>query len=284
MAADPSFALVLGGGGVTGVAWETGVIAGLAAAGIDLTRADLVVGTSAGSVVAAQITSGVAVEELYQRQLAPATGELAAHFGIGTMLRYASAGLRPGDDRQALRRLGQAARSADTVPEQTRRDVIAGRLPSHEWPVTPRLLITAVDAESGEEVAFDRDSGVDLVSAVAASCAVPIVWPTVTIAGRRYMDGGSRSSANVHLARGHDRVVVLAPTTAALRRSGRVQAELAALGPAVRSVVVTPDAEAKSAIGRNVLDPARRAPAAETGRRQATTVLAALKALLSSAV
>lgn len=275
-----SFALVLGGGGVTGVAWETGIIAGLAAAGVDLTRADLVVGTSAGAVVAAQVTSGVPVEELYERQCRPATGEIAAHFGVGTMLRYAAAGLRPGDDRQALRRLGHAARTADTVDEQVRRDVIAGRLPSHEWPATPRVLITAVDAETGEEVAFDRDSGVDLVSAVAASCAVPVVWPTVTIGGRRYMDGGSRSAANVHLARGHDRVVVLAPSTASLRRSGRVDTELAALGAGVRCVVVTPDAEAKAAIGRNVLDPAKRAAAAGTGRRQAATVVRAVTGVL----
>jgi NTE family protein len=281
MVADSSFALVLGGGGVTGVAWETGIIAGLAAAGLDLHRADLVVGTSAGAVVAAQITSGTPVEELYQRQLRPATGEIAAHFGVRTMLQYASAGLRPGDDRQALRRLGHAARTADTLPEQARLDVIAGRLPSHEWPAAPRVLITAIDTETGEEVVFDRDSGVDLVSAVAASCAVPIVWPTVTIGGRRFMDGGVRSTANAHLARGYDRVVVLAPSTTSLRRSGRVAVELAALGPAVRSVVITPDAEAKTAIGRNVLDPAKRAAAAETGRRQSTTALQPITEMLT---
>ncbi|MFF5228656.1 patatin-like phospholipase family protein [Dactylosporangium sp. NPDC000521] len=281
MVDDSRFALVLGGGGVTGVAWEIGMVAGLAAAGVDLTAADLVVGTSAGSVAGAQITSGRPLEELYERQLAPATGEIAAHFGVGTMLRYASAGLRPGDDRQALRRLGHAARTADTVPEQSRRDVIAGRLPRHDWPDTPRLLITAVDAETGEEVTFDRDSGVDLVSAVTASCAVPIVWPTVTIAGRRYMDGGSRSAANAHLARGYDRVIVLAPTTASLRRSGRVATELAELGPAVRSTVVTLDADARAAIGRNVLDPAKRATAAQAGRRQSATALAAVKAVLT---
>jgi NTE family protein len=281
MVADSSFALVLGGGGITGVAWELGILAGLAEAGVDLTRADLIVGTSAGSVVAAQITSGKPLRQLYERQLVPATGELAAKFGVGTMLRYASAGLRPGDDRQALRRLGHAARTADTVPEQRRRDVIAGRLPSHEWPATPRLLITAVDAETGEEVVFDRDGGVDLVSAVTASCAVPIVWPTVTIDGRSYMDGGTRSAANVHLARGYDRVIVLAPTTASLRRSGRVGTELAALGPGVRSAVVSPDAEARSAIGRNVLDPARRAPAAEAGRHQSAAALPAVTAVLT---
>ncbi|WP_327011037.1 patatin-like phospholipase family protein [Dactylosporangium sp. NBC_01737] len=281
MVDDSSFALVLGGGGVTGVAWETGIIAGLAAAGVDLTRADLIVGTSAGAVVAAQITSGMPIEDLYQRQLQPAKGEIGAHFGVATMLRYAAAGLRPGDDRHALRQLGHAARTADTLPEQTRRDVIAGRLPNHDWPAAPRLLITAIDTETGEEVVFDRDSGVDLVSAVAASCAVPIVWPTVTIAGRRYMDGGVRSAANAHLARGHDRVVVLAPTTTSLRRSGRVTTELAALGPAVRSVVITPDPEAKTAIGRNVLDPAKRAAAAETGRRQSTTALPSISAALT---
>ncbi|MET7421491.1 patatin-like phospholipase family protein [Dactylosporangium sp. NPDC005555] len=281
MVDDSSFALVLGGGGITGVAWEIGILTGLAASGVDLTRAALVVGTSAGSVVAAQITSGMPLPQLYERQLAPATGEIASKFGVGTMLRYAAAGLRPGDDRQALRKLGHAALTADTVPEQARRDVIAGRLPSHDWPASPRLLITAVDAETGEEVAFDRGSGVDLVSAVTASCAVPIVWPVVTIDGRRYMDGGSRSAANAHLAKGYDRVIVLAPTTASLRRSGRVAAELAALGAHVRSAVVSPDAEARTAIGRNVLDPARRAPAAETGRRQSATAVEAVTAVLA---
>lgn len=271
-------ALVLGGGGIVGVAWETGVLTGLAAAGVDLRTADLIVGTSAGSVVAAQLTSDMPLPELYDRQLAPPTGELAAGFGPGVMLRYAAAALRR-SDRSALIHLGRSALRARTVPEDERRSVIAGRLPGHDWPATPRLLITAVEAHTGEEVVFDRASGVDLVSAVSASCAVPIVWPTVTINGRRYMDGGVRSAANVHLAAGYERVVVLAPTTTSLRRSGRIATELAALGPDVRTVVVSPDPETRAAMGRNALDPAKRAASAEAGLRQSATVLSAVRAV-----
>ena len=70
---DQRTALVLGGGGITGIAWEIGVLAGLAEAGVDLTGADLVVGTSAGSVVGAQITSGAPLEDNRWRACTPAS-------------------------------------------------------------------------------------------------------------------------------------------------------------------------------------------------------------------
>jgi NTE family protein len=159
--------------------------------------------------------------------------------------------------------------------------VIESRLPRHEWPARPRLLVTAVDADTGDAVVWDGDSGVDLVDAVAASCAVPLVWPPMTVNGRRYIDGGVRSPTNADYATGCSRVVVLAPTTAAVRRSGRITRQLASLGPQARTVVCTPDAQARAAIGRNVLDPARRAAAARAGRRQAADVLGAVKAVWS---
>jgi NTE family protein len=275
-----SRALVLGGGGVTGVAWEVGLLAGLAAAGVPVGGADLVIGTSAGSVVGAQLCSGTPLEELYERQLAPATGELAAKLGPATLLRYAASSIG-GDERTARARLGRRALRARTVPEAERRAVIARRLPSHEWPVHPRLLIVAVEAETGEVAAWDRDAGVPLVDAVAASCAVPLVWPPVTIDGRRYVDGGVRSSVNADLAAGCSRVLVLAPVTASIRPSARVGRQLAALGTDVRSAVFSPDAAARSAMGRNALDPAFRAASARAGRRQATAIADAVSALWS---
>ncbi|WP_089293974.1 patatin-like phospholipase family protein [Actinoplanes regularis] len=273
-----STALVLGGGGVTGVAWEVGMLAGLAEAGVPIDRADLVVGTSAGSVVGAQVCSGVPLDELYQRQLAPVTGEIAAKLGLRVLARYAASAVG-GDDRKARARLGRQALRARTVPEADRRAVIAGRLPSHDWPAHPRLLVTAVEATTGAAVTWDRDSGVPLVDAVAASCAVPLVWPPMTIDGKRYVDGGVRSAANVDYASGCSRVLVLAPTTASIRVSGRIGRQLATLGPRVRSAVFSPDAEARAAMGRNVLDPAFRAASARTGRRQAASVAQAAAAL-----
>jgi NTE family protein len=273
-------ALVLGGGGVTGIAWELGILAGLAESRIDLTSPDLVVGTSAGSVVGAQVLSGVAIEDLYQEQLRDATGEITARIGAGALSRFVIASIWPGDARRGRRYLGRAAMAAPTVDESERRAVIESRLGSRSWPER-RLLIAAVDAETGEARFFDRESGVALTDAVAASCAVPIVWPPITINGRRYIDGGVRSSTNADLATGCDRVVVLAPVTVAFRPSSRISSQLSGLGPGVRSVVISPDAEARKAIGTNVLDPARRAASARAGRKQATSVVDAVAAVWS---
>jgi Patatin-like phospholipase/Transposase len=165
-------------------------------------------------------------------------------------------------------RLGRAALRTKTVPEAERRAVIAHRLPTDQWP-QPRLLIPAVNAETGVAVVFDRDSGVPLIDAVAASCAVPLVWPPVTIHGQRYIDGGARAVANVDLAKGCERIVVIAPSAAAPRRADRPAAQVAALGRGVRAVIVSPNRAARAAIGFNVLDPARRAPSAAAGRTQA---------------
>jgi NTE family protein len=273
--------LVLGGGGITGIAWELGLLSGLAENGVDLTSADVVVGTSAGSVVGAQILGGPTLEDLYAEQLADATGEIAARMSAGASARFVAAALWPGDPRRGRAYLGRAALASRTVPESERRAVIEGRLPSHSWP-DRRFLIVAVDAESGEARTFDRDAGVPLADAVAASCAVPIVWPPITIDGHRYIDGGVRSVANADVAAGCGRVVVLAPVTAAFRPSGRIARQLARLGPHVRSVVVSPDAEARGAIGRNVLDPARRAASARAGRRQAPSVVDTVRAVWST--
>jgi NTE family protein len=265
-------ALVLGGGGITGIAWEWGVLAGLARAGVDLTSADLVVGTSAGSVVGAQVASGLDVEERYAAQLAPPDGEVAAALGPATMLRYALAMVGPRTPEKVRARIGRMALRASTVPEAERVRVIETRLPVHEWP-DRSLLITAVDAETGEFVVFDRDAGVSLVRAVAASCAVPGVWPPVTVNGRRYIDGGMRSGSNADLATGYDRVVVLSPLPRGLGPMTPVAAQVAALRVQSKVELVSPDQAALRAIGHNVLDPAKRSAAARAGIAQSTSVL-----------
>ncbi|GIF22911.1 NTE family protein [Actinoplanes tereljensis] len=271
-------ALVLGGGGVTGIAWEIGLLYGLAELGVDLTEAGLFVGTSAGSAVAAQVLSGVPLEGLFEAQLAGPGSEVAAGMTVGGLVKFVVAGLWPGDPARGRAWLGRQALRARTMPEADRRAVIARRIGDREWPAT-RLLIPAVEAETGAVRVFDAASGVSLIDAVAASCAVPLTWPPVTIGGARYVDGGVRSVANADLAAGNRQVVVLAPVTQSARPSGRPGAQLAALGPEVRGAVVSPDAGARAAIGRNVLDPARRRPAAEAGRAQAAAEAARLSAV-----
>jgi NTE family protein len=265
-------ALVLGGGGVTGVAWEIGLLAGLAERGIDLARADLVVGTSAGSVVGADLTSGTGLDKIYAAQLVPPTGELAARMGPRLIGKLAWIMLTSRDPARARRRMGRLALAARTMSEADRRKVIESRLPVRDWP-SASLQITAIDARTGEFVVFSADSGVSLLDAVGASCAVPGVWPPVTIGDRRYIDGGMRSAANADLAAGYGQVVIVAPIAQGARymhSPGAQAAELARAG--ARVVLVKPDAAAVQAIGRNVLDPAARAPAARAGRAQAASV------------
>ena len=263
-----SHALVLAGGGVTGIAWETGVLLGLAEQGHTLLdNLDLVVGTSAGSTVGAQILSGATIEKLYQLQLEEAHGEINPRLDLELMAvifgELAAGGTSTNEQRQ---KIGELALRAETVDEATRRAVIETRLISHEWPSTP-LIITAINADTGEFVTWTKESNISIVDAVTSSCAVPGVWPCVTINGSRYYDGGLRNSANAYLADGYDNVTLLAPLTAGM--GPLVEAEIRALqdgGSHVR--VITADAEAIEAMGPNSLDPRMRAIAAQHGRRQ----------------
>jgi NTE family protein len=265
--------LVLAGGGLAGIAWETGVLLGIADAAPDVAAAvldsEVLVGTSAGSAVAAQISSGVALSELFERQLAGTVAEIEPGVSIDelTALFLSALADSAGDAKQHLRRIGAVAAAANTVPAASRHQVIADRLPSHEWPARV-LRLTAVDIDSGELVVFDRSSGVALVDAVAASCAVPGAWPPVPIAGRRFMDGGVASTVNIAVASDCDAVLVLvpAPQDAPSPFGAGAGAEIRAF-PA-DTLAVFADDNAMAAFGPDPLDPRCRRPAALAGREQ----------------
>lgn len=272
-----SRALVLGGGGVTGVAWELGILAGLAEAGIDLSRPDVLVGTSAGAAVAGIIAGGL-LRERYAAQLLGPGDEIPEKLGIGLLARYGWALVRSQTLEQFGARMGAMALATVTVAPELRKAVIEKRIALPVgWPDHIELKLTAVDAQTGEFVVFDSTSGVPLIDAVVASCAVPGVWPPAEIDGRRYIDGGMRSAVNADLAGGAERVVIIAP----IARGGGLLAPPAKQAAALRAqgarvVLVTPDALAVKAIGNNVLDPARRKPAAEAGFAQAQAEAAAI--------
>jgi NTE family protein len=279
-------ALVLGGGGVAGVAWELGILTGLHDTGLDVRGADLIIGTSAGSVVGAQITSGTELESLFASQLTAVeqSKERMVAFDLAQMMEaFSQAVAEAGTDPKAMRaRIGVYALAAPTISEAERHVIIEARLPVHTWPQR-RLLIVAVDTETGEERIMDRESGISLVDAVAASCAVPGIWPPVTIAGRRYMDGGVRSATNADLARGYDRILILNPLGANANFFGAGTASEAATLEREGSqvLVIEPDAASTTAIGLNPLDPATREPSARAGRAQGRELAASVAALWS---
>lgn len=274
--------VVLGGGGVAGIAWETGVIAGLARAGVALAHADGFIGTSAGSVVGAQLASGISAEAMLAAQLAPPAdsretfrpySQAAADDQNRKLMDKVS-----GDLNAARRRIGAFALRSETPSAVARRAIVAARLPNAAWPQR-WLGVVAVDAHNGEHVLFDRDSGVYIVDAVTASCAVPGTWPVVEIGGRQFMDGGIRSMTNADLALGATHVVVLAPLGYSEGNpvSGHLRAEaeqLRAVG--CRVDVIVPDGASLQALGDNVLDPARRIPSTEAGLAQGLALAAAL--------
>ena len=286
-------ALVLGGGGVVGIAWETGLLKGLRDAGLDPAAADLIVGTSAGSVVGTQIRAGRSLDDLYAAQFKPDDGATERTMGRDIDSLRAIFGLWGRAEEmtpELCARIGALAVAARTVSETERLAVFEERLLAvADWPAGG-LAITAVDTETGELRVWDRHAGVPLKLAVASSCAVPGMFPPVTIGDRRYMDGGVRSGTSADLARGHDTVVVIAPIGASAQGIGGISRrhldrevdELRAAGSSV--AVLLPDAAAVEAFGPNLMDPAFRVPAAEAGLRQGTEAAQRLRSMWTGEV
>ncbi|MBU9766434.1 patatin-like phospholipase family protein [Mycobacterium sp. TNTM28] len=279
-------ALVLAGGGIAGIAWETGILQGIAdesAATADaLLASDVLVGTSAGSTVAAQLSSGLSLAELFERQTGADSAELDPGVSIDNVTDlFVTAMLTPNTTKaQKLQGIGAVAAGTSTVDPAVRHAVISQRLPSHDWPEQV-LRISAIDIDTGELVTLDRDSGAALVDAVAASCAVPGVWPVVTIDGRRFMDGGIGSAVNMALAVDCDVAVALVPQGRSTPSPFGIGAAEEVDGFAGRSLGIFADDDSLAAFGKNPLDPACRVPSAQAGRAQGRRVAASVAEFLA---
>jgi NTE family protein len=266
-------ALVLGGGGYAASAWEIGLITGMFEAGFDVRNADLFVGTSAGARVALHLASGVALEELFLgRVRASSQSAEPPPLVDWVQLRRALGRAKEagGNPSEILRRIGSLALAAGGSNSASRRQIVAAQLPVHTWP-EQRLLIVAVNAETGERRAFDRNTGIDLVDAVIASTAF-FGRPPVLFQGHHYVDGGFYSSDNADLAAGFDRVMILAlrsrgPTMSVVSLDAGVDK---LRGGGARVEVIHPDEqtlEALASVG-SVMNPAASEPAAKAGRLQ----------------
>jgi NTE family protein len=294
-------ALVLGGGGPVGIAWEAGLIAGLAEGGVDLAAADYILGTSAGSFVGSQLAMGRKAADMAGAILAeadrprpiptgnavgaggarPATSPMTVLF---QKMQEAASGAR--DPKQVRQEIGKFALESETIDEPTFIRSFGRSLAEAAPDAWPRrgYACTAVDAETGEFVVWDAESKVGLAKAVASSCSVPGVYPPVTINGRRYIDGGMRSGTNADMAKGHETVVLIAlriagpDAAAAERQKQALDAEIKVLTDAGAKVeLITPDADSQRAFGVNLMDPRARPAAAKAGLAQGRAMAAALK-------
>ncbi len=270
-----SRALVLGGGGVAGVAWETGMVAGLAEGGISVADADLIVGTSAGSVIGAQLASGRSVQEMLEELLSPGGNAVVPQLEVDPPTVMAIFQKWAAFERMTdagCAEIGAMAIKAKTMAEEAWVDSFAERF-TGEWPER-RLVVTAVDADSGAFQTWDRESGVPMELAIASSCTVPGLFPTVTVNGRRYMDGGVRSGTNADLAEGHDTILIIAALGGRPEGVGPIckrtaEAEAAALSAGGSHVELHfMDEGSLEAVGPKMMDPTRTKVTAEAGVEQ----------------
>ncbi len=280
-------ALVLGGGGVVGVAWETGLIGGLLDHGVDLRAAEAIVGTSAGSMVGTRLAAGQDIRvERSSVALPSVDGGPDLPILEKVFRRWITATQA---DVEFLTEIGALALAARTVDESSWIAATGGNLGVATWP-HDQLRIISVDVENGRLGVHDRASGAPLDRAIASSCAIPGMFPPITINGRRYMDGGIRSgtSADVLLPDAPDLVIVIAPICKASTRIGALAEacldnEIAALeAGGTRVVKILPLADEIAAFGRNLMDPARAEPAAAAARARAESLVRTLRPLWRS--
>jgi len=281
-------ALVLGGGGPLGIAWEAGLLAGLADEGVLLGDAGLVLGTSAGSVVGSALSSGVAPDLMAEAQREISARSASATQSappdltplMGFFMRMPLTG-EPGLDLR--KEIGSYSLGAQTMPAEAFVSMLAAMGLPAQWP--DAFACTAVDTETGEFRIWRKADSVPLSHAVASSCSVPGVYPPVTINGRRWMDGGMRSATNIDQAAGCERVVALAVVPnamAAERMQPRLDHEAKAVTDAGGAIeMIVPDEPAQSVFGFNLMDGSRRVPCMEAGRAQGRREAARIRSFWS---
>lgn len=285
-------ALVLGGGGPVGIGWQNGLVAGFAKAGVDLGQADFILGTSAGAFVGARLALGIDARTFADPPSDPARRQGATRTGptpdlrrLMELMAEAQGGKR--NPAEVRAEIGALALEAQTMSED---DFIQsfGRsfasLPRFAWPEKD-FACTAVDAEDGSFRLWTRAAGVGVTRAVASSCSVPGVYPPITIDGRRYIDGGMRSSTNADMAAGYDVVVVVAvrlagPGEIGARVQARLEEEVQTLQDGGATVVVIgPDEASAEAFGPNLMDASRVPAAVQAGLAQAAGQAEVLKGI-----
>lgn len=260
-------AVVLGGGGLTAIAWLDGLLTELPPV---LPGADRVVGTSGGALLAARLLGGGPGEGL-DDVAADLSGVRVTALAAA---RLAAAQVWP-SRRHALIWLGRTGRlqagPAHGGPTEERFVELVGRaVGTDDWP--DALVVVAVDAAAGRPAYFTARSGVPLARAVAASCAMPGVLPPVTIEGRRFLDGGLRTPANADLATGSDRVLILAPQSRSIREVRRPGHEASRLRAAGAEVVLIEDERPNWAVMSEAALPAARDRGRRAGRAASEAV------------
>ncbi|MFC4771792.1 patatin-like phospholipase family protein [Enterococcus hermanniensis] len=274
--------IVLGGGGITGIAWETGIISGLFSQGIDLKDADKILGTSAGSFVGAALASGFNMNDYMEKFKNPAAFNEFAKVRPEVANLWIQAFRLGGKDRQAVGRLfGQIIEDYPALTRMEERlSIVKNRLVTTEW--ASNLEISAINADTGKIHFFDDHSGMSLIEGVAASGAVPGVWPHVQFLDNDWIDGGMVSSTNAYHMQGVDVVLVFAPLP---QKNGAIPSpaeEVDQLCQQAIAELIIPDERSRSEIGTNIYDASNCAKIAQAGYEQGKELAVKIQRLLES--
>jgi len=270
-----------------GIGWEAGLLVGLAGNGVDAKKADAVIGTSAGSVVGFTVASGgdlTAATSLVRganqpASAAPLPAAANAQQQVDQLIAALSeAAANPEMADRVRVEMGRMAISADTISEAEWLETFS-TFAGADWPAA--FSCTAVSTGDGSFRVWDKAAGVDPQLAIASSCAVPGVFPPVTIGESRWMDGGGRDILNADVAAGHEVVLAVSclpleippefstPAFDALFAATRAQLDsLRAGGSKAETIVPGQEMLEISGAGANLMDFTRTADAYEAGLRQ----------------
>ncbi|MFS8115426.1 patatin-like phospholipase family protein [Rhizobium jaguaris] len=274
-----SRAVVISGGAPLAVAWECGLVSGLAQSGLSLSTADFFLGTSAGAIVGAQIAAGLdpikmAEAIMVEATRTPGAASNSPHL-MAAIAKLPELFAKAQKSERERIEVGAHALAASTPDDlQTHVGRFSTIVGANNWPET--IGIVVVDVADGKARVLRQDCGVTLGTAVAASSSLPGLHPTVPIGGKHYMDGGLRSAANADLVGQFDTVLILSFNPAGpagermiFRTAAQVD-ELLAAGMHV--LAVTPDEACLEAIGSDTRNFSSRPNVARSAAMQGARI------------
>ncbi|MEL3710030.1 patatin-like phospholipase family protein [Staphylococcus borealis] len=264
-------AIVLGGGGSLAIGWELGYLLTLSNQGIDVRRADLMIGTSGGAQAATGLTSDKSFDVIYDEQIAPKSNETPPVEDMSEIFaRYSEIQESSNSSKEWIENYSVYALEEHKFNESVHINRLEHRIEGTEWP--SNLMITTINARKSERVALTSDSQVNLHRAMASSGSLPGVWPATTINGDKHFDGGCHSMENADLAKGVKKVLILAtnlPVSTPYKLEDAIK-ELEESGSIVK--LITPSKavfDKLNELGGNTVDPSIRPDIFKAGEVQA---------------
>jgi NTE family protein len=205
--------VVFDAGGVAGMAWTTGLVYGLKHEECDISKAEVLIGSSLSALLAAQIHSGIALDKLFSMQAlasTPHSWQSVTSIESYRILELWSQLIASDTNSSQENILDILLKKHTTFTPLAWKKIISEHIFMLDWSERA-LQVVATDCESGQLVIFDKLSGVSLLDAIAASSATPGLVDPIKIDGRYYTDGGLHSAKSIAFAAGAQKIIIISP-------------------------------------------------------------------------